>query len=90
VPKIKQSFIWKFFIKCTDGGNAICNICNREVKSDGKGGGTTNLINHLKRNHAANEDVKLALGKIENDNKKVLKQANNLINQYLTILICIS
>ncbi|XP_077262548.1 uncharacterized protein LOC143897614 [Temnothorax americanus] len=80
MPKVKQSSIWKFFIKNPDSGNATCNICNREVKSGGKGGGTTNFKNHLRRNHAKNKEVRLHLGESENSNEKApnSEQANNL------------
>ncbi|XP_071652992.1 E3 SUMO-protein ligase ZBED1-like isoform X2 [Temnothorax longispinosus] len=81
MPKVKQSSIWKFFIKNSDSGNATCNICNREVKSGGKGGGTTNFKNHLRRNHAQNKEVRLhlGLGESENSNEKApnSEQANN-------------
>lgn len=44
-PK-KKSFAWKFF---TDSnGSAKCKICQINVKTSGN---TTNLMNHLKRNH---------------------------------------
>lgn len=65
MPKVKQSFVWRFFVKNADGG--LCKICNRDVKSGGKGGGTTNLKNHLKRNHMHNKEVKTAL---ENEGDK--------------------
>lgn len=88
VSKIKQPFVWKFFIKSTgiDSGDATCIICNREVKSGGKDGGTTNLINH-----AGNQEVKLVLGESETSNKKApnLEEAKNSVNQYLTIFTCI-
>lgn len=91
VLKIKKSCVWKFFIKSndTDSGDATCKICNREVKSGGKGV-TTNLRNHLKRNHAGNKEVKLTLGESENSNEKAPnpEQANNLVNLYLTIFTC--
>lgn len=82
MPKIKKSFIWKFFIKSVDSGDAICQICNRVVKSGGKGGGTTNLTNHLKRNHAENKEVKLILGESEVSNEKApnLEQTSNSVN----------
>lgn len=84
MPKIKQSFVWKFFIK-TDSGDATCKICNRVVKSGGKGGGTTNFSNHLKRNHAGNKEVKQTLEESrerENSNEKTPNpdQENNLVN----------
>lgn len=63
MPKIKKSFASKFFKASIVSGNAKCIICYREVVSSGsKGDGTTNLINHLKRNHAGNKEVKLAVG----------------------------
>lgn len=58
------------------------------MKSGEKGGGTTNLSNHLKRNHQAeNKEIKLTLGESENSNKNApnLNQANNSVNQYFTI-----
>ncbi|XP_029679978.1 uncharacterized protein LOC115245690 isoform X2 [Formica exsecta] len=90
MPKIKKSCVWKFFIKSndTDSGDATCKICNREVKSCGKGGGTTNLKNHLKRNHAGNKEVKLTLGESENSNEKAPnpEQANNLNQLKLSLM----
>ena len=76
MPKIKTSIVWRFFIKSGDG--STCKICNREVKSGGKGGGTTNLKNHLLRNHAGNKDVKVVLleSKIANDNTSMPLQAS--------------
>ncbi|XP_011685066.1 PREDICTED: zinc finger BED domain-containing protein 1-like [Wasmannia auropunctata] len=52
-------------------GKSACSNFNRRrvVKSGGKGGGTTNLSNHLKRNHAENKEVKLTLKKSENSNE---------------------
>lgn len=84
MPKIKQSFVWKFFIK-TDSGDSTCKICNRVVKSGGKDGSTTNLSNHLKRNHAENKEVKQTLEESrerENSNEKAPNpdQGNNLVN----------
>ncbi|KAL1488133.1 hypothetical protein ABEB36_015091 [Hypothenemus hampei] len=61
VIKVKQSFVWRYFIKSSNGGGATCKICNREVKSGGKGGGTTNLINHLKRNHRNIKEIEIPL-----------------------------
>lgn len=82
MPKIKKSFVWKFFIKSIDSGDATCQICNKIVKCGGKGGGTTNLNNHLKRNHAENKEVKLILGESEDSNEKALnpEQASNSVN----------
>jgi hypothetical protein len=44
--KSKKSSTWKFFI--SGEGSATCKICHVNVKT---GGNTTNLMNHLKRNH---------------------------------------
>lgn len=85
MPKIKTS-VWRFFIKSGDG--AICKICNREVKSGGEGGGTTNLKNHLQRNHARNKEVKVYLleSEIANDNTSNKEKANNSVNQYFILM----
>ena len=72
VPKVKTSTVWRFLIKSEAG--AICKICNRDVKSGGKGGGTTNLKNHLKRNHAGNKEVKVHL--FSNDDTPNKEKAN--------------
>lgn len=81
MPKVKKSFVWKFFIK-SDSGNATCQICNRVVRSGGKGGGTTNLSNHLKRNHPENKEVKLILEESEDSSEKASnsEQASNSVN----------
>lgn len=82
MPKIKKSFVWKFFIKSIDSGDATCKICNRIVKSGGKDGCTTNLSNHLKRNHVQNKEIKLILEESENISEKTsnVDQENNSVN----------
>ena len=43
-----SSSVWKFFKKVNDDGS-ICQICMRTAKN--KGGNTSNLAMHLRRNH---------------------------------------
>lgn len=72
MTKVKKSVVWKFFVN-TINGDATCKICNRSVRSGGKGGGTTNLRNHLKRNHPDNKKVISSLEETEereDSNKK--------------------
>ena len=52
--KQAKSPVWKYFgVKVVDGkqakGTAVCKTCLAEIKT---GGGTSNLLNHLKRHHA--------------------------------------
>jgi len=59
------------------------------VKSGGKDGGTTNLSNNLKRNHAENKEVKLTFEESNsNENAHNPDEANNSVNPYFTIFAC--
>lgn len=44
----KNSDVWKFFVKKSDGFSADCCLCNQKVKSRRN---TTNLHSHLKNKH---------------------------------------
>ncbi|KAJ8928549.1 hypothetical protein NQ314_018887 [Rhamnusium bicolor] len=46
ISKSKPSKVWSYFVKSENGGK--CKLCQKFVKSSGN---TTNLTNHLKRNH---------------------------------------
>ncbi|KAK3918353.1 E3 SUMO-protein ligase ZBED1 [Frankliniella fusca] len=41
---------WKHFTRAKTGDFAVCQLCKKDIV---RGGGTTNLKNHLKRNHFA-------------------------------------
>ncbi|XP_043266731.1 E3 SUMO-protein ligase ZBED1-like [Venturia canescens] len=82
LPKVRQSVVWKFFLKSADNdGDSTCKICNRAVKSGGKGGGTTNLRNHLTRNHSENAQIKLALTKNQNGDEYTCNQQQGNISE---------
>lgn len=45
-----RSFIWNYFQKTSDPEVVTCKICEAPVKPCGN---TTNVRNHMKRNHAS-------------------------------------
>lgn len=58
-----MSVVWRFFCKClNDISKAQCSICNKKMTRGGSNSrefSTTNLINHLKRNHCKSNCSKI-------------------------------
>lgn len=50
---MKRSKLWSYFKK-EDGGDAVCSICNRRIKTSGN---TSNLASHIKHKHPEEYDV---------------------------------
>ena len=63
-----SSSVWKFLEKANDDGS-ICQICMRTVKN--KGGNTSNLAMHLRRNHPMQY---AAINPMEKTNPQALKE----------------
>ncbi|XP_043285284.1 E3 SUMO-protein ligase ZBED1-like isoform X1 [Venturia canescens] len=64
----KKSSVWTYFVKTQDGGQ--CKLCHKDVKSRGN---TTNLTNHILRNHKNDKTPKLI-----RENTQSSIQKNNL------------